>query len=121
MASQNFKLFYAEMMFKSSRADYLQLFMTWSIVQIVLTLEVNPSRFGFSTRKDHVVVVSTLAQAFNTPMECRRKRVKEGLNSLQLPENIAGSGQRSQRKRFVVPRRSGKGTWSWITELGKLK
>ena len=118
MASQNFKLFYAEMMFKSSRVDYLQLFMTWSIVQIVLTLEVNPSRFGFSKRKDHVVVVSTLARAFNTPMECRRKRVKEGLNSLQLPENIAESGQ---RKRFVVPRRSGKGTWSWSTELGKLK
>ena len=30
------------------------------------------------------------------------KAIKEGLNSLQLLENIAGSGQRSQRKRFVV-------------------
>ena len=49
------------------------------------------------------------------------KAIKEGLNSFQLLENIAGSGQRSQRKRFVVRRRSGKGTWSWITELGKLK
>ena len=36
-------------------------------------------------------------------------------------ENIAGSGQRSQRKRFVVRRRSGKGTWSWITEFRLLK
>ena len=65
-------------------------------------------------RKDHVVVVSTLARTLF-------KGIKEGLNSLQLLENIAGSGQRSQRKRFVVRRRSGKGTWSWITELGKLK
>ena len=43
------------------------------------------------------------------------KVIKEGL------ENIAGSGQRSQRKRFVVRRSSGKGSWSWITELGKIK
>ena len=49
------------------------------------------------------------------------KAIKEGLNSFQLLENIAGSAQRSQRKRLVVCRRSGKGTWSWITELGKLK
>ena len=51
MASQNFKLFYVEIMSESSRADYLQLFMTWSIVQIVMTLEVNPSRFGFQRGK----------------------------------------------------------------------
>ena len=56
-------------------------------------------------RKDHVVVVSTLARTLF-------KGIKEGLNSLQLLENIAGSGQRSQRERFVVRRRSGKGTWS---------
>ena len=36
---------------------------------------VNPYRFGFSKRKDHVVVVSTLGRAFITQMECRRKRV----------------------------------------------
>ena len=57
--------------------------MTWSIGQIVLTLEVNPSRFGFSKRKDHVVVFSTLAREFNTPIECRPdesgfKAIKEG-------------------------------------------
>ena len=34
-----FYAFYVEMMFGSSRADYLWLFMTWSIVQIVLALE----------------------------------------------------------------------------------
>ena len=51
MASQNFKLFYVEIMSESSRADYLQLFMTWSIVQMVMTLEVNPSRFGFQRGK----------------------------------------------------------------------
>ena len=69
MASQNFRLLYIEMMFGSSifiydlvdsRADYLYLFMTWSMVQMTLTLEVNPSRFGNSKRKDHLVVVSTL-------------------------------------------------------------
>ena len=49
------------------------------------------------------------------------KAIKKGLNSLQLLESTAGSGQRSQRKRFVVQRRSGKGTWSWITELGEIK
>ena len=36
---------------------------------------VNPYRFGFSKGKDHVVVVLTLARAFITPIECRRKRV----------------------------------------------
>ena len=34
-----FYAFYVEMMFGSSRADYLWLFMIWSIVQIVLALE----------------------------------------------------------------------------------
>ena len=39
------------------------------------------------------------------------KGIKEGLNSLQIQGNIAGSGQRSQRKRVVVRRRSGKDTY----------
>ena len=56
-------------------------------------------------RKDQVVVVSTLARTLF-------KAIKERLNSLQLLENIAGSGQRSQRERFVAARRSGKGNWS---------
>ena len=98
--------------------------MIWSIVLDSTGARVNPSRFGFSKRKD-VVVVPTLARAFNLRRwnadESGFKAIKEGLNSFQLLENIAGSGQRSQRKRFVVRRRSRKGTWSWINELGKLK
>ena len=67
---------------------------------------------------DHLAVT----RAFNTPMESGFKAIKEGLNALQLLENIAGSGQRSQRKRFVVRRRSGKVLGrGWITELGKIK
>ena len=100
--------------------------MIWSIISTDGTgARVNPSRFDFSKRKDHVVVVLTLARAFNLRRwnadQSGFKAIKEGLNSFQLLENIVGSGQRSQRKRFVVRRRSGKGTWSWITELGKLK
>ena len=71
--------------------------MTQSIVQIVpcsTGAQVNTSRFGFQRlRKDHVVVISTLAQALS-PLnadESRFKAIKEGLNSLQLLENMAGS------------------------------
>ena len=56
-------------------------------------------------------------RTFGTPS----KAIKEGLNSLQLLENIAGSGQRGQRKRFVVRRRSGKGTCPGSLNWGKLK
>ena len=60
-----FYAFYVEMMFGSSRADYLQLLMIWFDSTDSTGARVNPSRFGFSKRKDHVVVVSTLARAFN--------------------------------------------------------
>ena len=71
--------------------------MTRSIVQILpcsTGARVNTSRFGFSkTEKDHVVVISTLAQALSpwNAHESRFKAIKEGLNSLQLLENMAGS------------------------------
>ena len=44
-------------------------------------------------RKDHVVVSSNLAQALSpwNAHESRFKAIKEGLNSLQLLENMAGS------------------------------
>ena len=102
--------------------------MIWSIVQIVLALESTHPGLVFQRGKIMLlltIVVLTLARAFNLRRwnadESGFKTIKEGRNSFQLLENIAGSGQRSQRKRFVVRRRSGKGTWSWITELGELK
>ena len=52
---------------------------------------------------------------------CGFKAIKEGLNSLQLLESIAGSGQRSQRKRFAcgedLEKVLGRGLLNW----GKLK
>ena len=66
MASQNLKLFYV--LFKAIN-DLVD------STDSTEKLKVNPSRLGFSKGKDHVVVASTLARAFNTPMEFRRKRV----------------------------------------------
>ena len=71
--------------------------MTWSLEQIVPALESTHAGSVFQRlRKDLVVVISTLGEPlirrWNAD-ESGFKAMKEGLNSLQLLENMAGSGR----------------------------
>ena len=51
-----------------------RLFTTWLTVQIVVALELTHPDLVFQRGKTIVVVVSTIARAFSTPMECRRSK-----------------------------------------------